>query len=155
MPEYSYWIILGLVLIMLEFVLSGLVTVFLGIAALLVGALVFAGLIDDTAWAIALFSLFSLLLLAVARRYFRRWMLGKETRAYDSGDSAGLAGHRAIVAGPFHDGSGVVVYRGARWQAQASVPLEDGQMVRIVEHQGLWLTVEPWPQPGSQPGPGD
>ncbi|WP_101674234.1 NfeD family protein [Alloalcanivorax mobilis] len=150
MPEYSYWIILGLALIILEFVLSGLVTVFLGIAALLVGVLVFLGLLDDTAWELALFSLFSLLLLAVARRYFRRWLLGKETRAYDSGDSAGLVGHRATVAGPFHQGSGTVLYRGARWQAQASGPLEDGQMVRIIEHQGLWLTVEPWTPPASK-----
>lgn len=147
MPDYSYWIIFGLILIIAEFMISGLVTVFLGVAALLVGALVFFGMLGNPAWELALFAVFSLLLLAVARRYLKRWMLGKETRAHDSGDSAGLIGHRATAAGPFQDGVGTVMFRGARWQAQSRHPLDDGQMVRIVAHQGLWLTVEPWTEP--------
>jgi membrane protein implicated in regulation of membrane protease activity len=144
MPEYSYWIIVGLLLIIAEFMMSGLVAVFLGVAALLVGALMFLGVVTDTAWGLVLFALFSLLLLLVVRRYLKHWLFGNQTRAADGGDSAGLVGHRATVAGPFRNGAGTVLYRGARWQAQSHHSLDDGQMVRIVAHDGLWLTVEPW-----------
>lgn len=150
MPEYGYWIIFGLALIIGEFLLTGLVTVFLGVAALAVGVLVYLGLLSDPVWEITLFAVLSLVLLVVVRRYLRERLLGRQTRAADSGDSAGLVGHRATVEMPFHNGAGTVVYRGARWQAQSTHTLTAGQMVRIVEHDGLWLTVEPWaPAPSS------
>lgn len=144
MPDYSYWIIFGLILVIAEFALSGLVTIFLGLAALLVGALVYLGLLDSLVWEITLFATFSLVLLAVARRYLRDRLFGRETRGATSEDSAGLVGARAIVDGAFTDGIGAVRFRGARWQAQSDHPLRDGQMVRIIRHDGLWLTVAPW-----------
>ncbi|MBI56356.1 MAG: nodulation protein NodD [Alcanivorax sp.] len=144
MPEYSYWIILGLVLVIAEFAISGLVTIFLGLAALLVGTLVWLGLIDSLVWEITLFAVLSLVLLVVARRYLRERLFGRETQGQTSEDSAGLVGARATVQGAFENGVGTVRYRGALWQAQSSHPLNDGQMVRILRHEGLWLTVAPW-----------
>lgn len=151
MPEYGYWIIFGLGLIISEFLLTGLVTVFLGVAALAVGVLVYLGLLSDPVWEITLFAAISLALLLLVRRYLRDRLLGRQTRAEDSGDSAGLVGHRATVETPFNDGAGTVVYRGARWQAQSTHTLSAGQMVRIVQHDGLWLTVEPWAPASSSP----
>ena len=144
MPEYSYWIILGLVLVIAEFAISGLVTIFLGLAALLVGTLVWLGLIDSLVWEITLIAVLSLELLVVARRYLRERLFGRETQGATSEDSAGLVGARATVQGAFENGVGTVRYRGALWQAQSSHPLNDGQMVRILRHEGLWLTVAPW-----------
>ena len=144
MPEYSYWIIAGLVLVIGEFVVSGLVVIFFGIAALIVGSLKFLGLLDDTTWELTLFAVLSLLSLIFVRRYFSDKLMGKERETEGNEDSAGLIGQRATVAEPFKDGAGTVNYRGARWQAQSSQPLEVGQMVRITQHDGLWLTVEPW-----------
>ncbi|WP_369817617.1 NfeD family protein, partial [Alcanivorax sp. HI0083] len=68
MPEYSYWIIAGLALMIAEFAVSGLVVIFFGIAALLVGSLKFLGLIDDTTWELTIFAVTSLLLLVFVRR---------------------------------------------------------------------------------------
>lgn len=147
MPEYSYWIIFGLILVIAEFALSGLVTIFLGLAALLVGALVFLGVLENPVWEITLFAGLSLLLLVFARRYLRDRLFGRETQGINSDDSAGLVGARATVEGTFDKGIGTVRYRGARWQAQSSQPLSDGQMVRIIRHDGLWLTVAPWSDP--------
>lgn len=144
MPEYSYWIIAGLALIIAEFAVSGLVVIFFGIAAILVGSLKFVGLLDDTTWELTLFALISVLLLVFVRRVLSDKLMGKEQRQAGNEDSAGLIGQRATVAEPFTDGSGIVNYRGARWQAQSPHPLKPGQMVRIVKHDGLWLTVEPW-----------
>ena len=144
MPEYSYWIIAGLALVIAEFVVSGLVVIFFGVAALIVGSLKYLGLLDDTTWELTLFAVLSILSLVFVRRFFSDKLLGKEKASRGDEDSAGLIGHRATVVAPFVNGSGAVTYRGARWQAQSSQTLEAGQIVRITQHDGLWLTVEPW-----------
>ena len=144
MPEYSYWIIAGLVLVIGEFVISGLVVIFFGIAALIVGSLKFLGLLDDTTWELTLFAIISLMSLIFVRRFLNDKLMGQERESEGNEDSAGLIGQRATVAEPFNNGTGTVNYRGARWQAQSSQPLDAGQMVRITQHDGLWLTVEPW-----------
>ncbi|MZR63149.1 NfeD family protein [Alcanivorax sp. DP30] len=144
MPEYSYWIIAGLVLVIGEFVVSGLVVIFFGIAALIVGSLKFLGLLDDTTWELTLFAVISLMSLIFVRRFLNDKLMGQERESEGNEDSAGLIGQRATVAEPFNNGTGTVNYRGARWQAQSSQPLDAGQMVRITQHDGLWLTVEPW-----------
>ncbi|EKF73200.1 hypothetical protein A11A3_15047 [Alcanivorax hongdengensis A-11-3] len=144
MPEYSYWIIAGLALMIAEFAINGLVVIFFGISAVIVGAVKFLGLLDDTAWELTLFAILSVLSLVFVRRFLADRFMGQEQQANGPEDSAGLIGQRATVAGAFQDGVGTVLYRGARWQAQSSHPLSEGQMVRITEHDGLWLTVEPW-----------
>ncbi len=144
MPEYSYWIIFGLLLIIGEFVVSGLVLIFLGLAAVIVGGLAYVGLINDLTWEITLFAVLSLALLGGARRYLRDWLFGREVTGRNSDDSAGLVGGRATVEADFVDGIGSVRYRGARWQAQSEQSLKSGQMVRISKHEGLWLTVHTW-----------
>ena len=144
MPEYSYWIIAGLALVIAEFMVSGLVVIFFGVAALVVGSLKYLGLLDDTVWELTLFAVISLLLLVFVRRFLNDKLMGKERARTGEEDSAGLIGQRATVVAPFTNGSGSVTYRGARWQAQSSQTLEAGQIVRITQHDGLWLTVEPW-----------
>lgn len=144
MPEYSYWIIAGLVLVIGEFVISGLVVIFFGVAALIVGSLKFLGLLDDTTWELTLFAVISLMSLIFVRRFLNDKLMGQERESEGNEDSAGLIGQRATVAEPFNNGTGTVNYRGARWQAQSNHPLDAGQMVRITQHDGLWLTVEPW-----------
>ncbi len=150
MPEYSYWIIAGLALMIAEFAVSGLVVIFFGIAALLVGSLKFLGLLDDTTWELTLFAIISVLLLVFVRRVLNNKLMGKENQRNGEDDSAGLIGHRAIVAEAFSNGTGSVTYRGARWQAQSSQPLNPGDMVRITQHDGLWLTVESWTVPSNE-----
>lgn len=147
MPEYSYWIIAGLALVIAEFMISGLVVIFFGVAALIVGSLKYLGLLDDTTWELTLFAVLSILSLVFVRRFLNDKLMGKERQRQGDEDSAGLIGQRATVADTFNNGTGTVNYRGARWQAQSSQPLEAGQTVRITQHDGLWLTVEPWNTP--------
>ena len=78
LPEYSYWIIAGLAFVIAEFAVSGLVVIFFGIAALLVGSLKFLGLLDDTAWELTLFAVTSLLLLVFVRRVINDKLMGNE-----------------------------------------------------------------------------
>lgn len=152
MPEYSYWIIAGLLLVIAEFMVSGLVVIFFGVAALVVGSAKYLGLINDLTWELTLFAVISVLLLVFVRRYLREQIMGRETDAEGPEDNAGLIGQRATVDAPFSKGFGSVSYRGARWQAQSSHSLESGDTVRITAHDGLLLTVEPWHSP-STPSP--
>ncbi len=64
LPEYSYWIIAGLAFVIAEFAVSGLVVIFFGFAALLVGSLKFLVLLADPTWELTIFAATSLLLLA-------------------------------------------------------------------------------------------
>lgn len=112
LPEYSYWIIAGLALVIAEFAVSGLVVIFFGIAALLVGCLKFLGLLDDTAWELTLFAMTSLLLLVFVRRVINDKLMGTERQRQGEEDSAGLVGARATVAEAFSNGVGTVVLSG-------------------------------------------
>lgn len=150
LPEYSYWIIAGLALMIAEFAVSGMVVIFFGVAALLVGTLKFLGLLDDTTWELTIFAITSLLLLVFVRRVLNDKLMGRERQRQGEEDSAGLVGARATVAEAFNNGVGTVSYRGARWQAQCAQPLQPGEMVRITQHDGLWLTVEPWAPEAAQ-----
>ncbi len=114
------------------------------------GSLKFLGLLDDTTWELTLFAIISVLLLVFVRRVLNNKLMGKENQRNGEDDSAGLIGHRAIVAEAFSNGTGSVTYRGARWQAQSSQPLNPGDMVRITQHDGLWLTVESWTVPSNE-----
>lgn len=144
MPDYSYWIIFGLLLIIAEFMVTGLVIIFLGLAAVLVGILKYVGLIDSLPLEVTLFAVLSIGLLLALRRTFSEKLMGKEVKDGNAPDPAGLIGQRATVIEPFKNGVGLVSYRGAKWQAESAHPLEKDQIVRITSNQGLWLTVEPW-----------
>lgn len=144
MPEYSYWVIAGILLVIAEFMVSGLVVIFFGLAALLVGGLKFIGVLDDTVWELTIFSIASVLLLVLVRRFFKDKLLGNaDVASQIDEDSAGLIGQRAVVAKSFANGVGEVILRGARWQAQGDEDFPEGMHVKVVKHDGLWLTVTP------------
>ena len=59
LESYAFWLLLGLALLLSEFFFPGLIAVFFGLGALLVGALTLVGLVEGLAWQVLLFSLFS------------------------------------------------------------------------------------------------
>lgn len=116
MLEYSYWIIFGLILIIGEFVVFGLVLIFFGLVVVIVGGLVYFGLINDFIWEIILFVVFSLVLLVGVWCFLCDWLFGKEIQGCISDDSVGLVGGCVIVEVDFVDGVGLVCYWGVCWQ---------------------------------------
>lgn len=144
MHEYAYWLVAGLVLVAVEFVTSALLAIFLGVSALVVGALVFLGVMDNLAWELTVFALLSVLQLVFVRRYLSDRLFGRQRSREPIVDNAGLIGQRAKVVEPFVDGLGVVLYRGARWEAKCTQALKPDQTVRIVAYEGILLAVAPW-----------
>jgi membrane protein implicated in regulation of membrane protease activity len=138
----TYWLILGVVLIIVEVTAPGLVLVFFGLAALVVAllTLVIPSLPEGIAW--LLFSAFSVVFLLTLRRWFRKVFTGKRSQVQDElkNDIAGRTAVVVVRIQPDHPGK--VEFHGTNWQAVSRETLEPGVQVRIVKQDSITLTVE-------------
>lgn len=137
------WLILGSLLILSEFFMTGLVAIFFGVGALAVGLLVAVGLLDGLAEQILVFALLSIAALMFARERIKVWFHGKVSERWD-GDRNLIAsrGQRVTVTRDFVDGEGRVRLSGAEWRAESV----DGDHVKgatvwVVGNQGIVLQV--------------
>jgi len=137
------WLILGALLILSEFFMTGLVAIFFGVGALLVGLLVAFGLLDGLAEQILVFAVLSVATLLFARERIKIWFRGKVSERWD-GDRNLIAsrGQRVTVTRGFVDGIGQVRLSGADWKAESiDGDHEQGATVWVVGNQGITLTV--------------
>jgi membrane protein implicated in regulation of membrane protease activity len=143
MEHEGFWLILGALLILSEFFLTGIVAVFFGIGAILVGILTAIGLIDSLPEQITVFTVLSIAALLFARERIRVWFRGKVSERWD-GDKDLLysRGERATVSRDFVDGIGKVRLSGTDWTAESDEPgLSKGATVWITGHRGITLMV--------------
>lgn len=142
------WALVGVVLILAEFAMTGVILVFFGVAALLVGLLLWAGVDMSLNTQILVFGALAIGLLLMARDRVRTWFHGKSEQASD-GIEVLVPGTPVTALGDFVDGAGLVTHRGARWNAECDAPVASGQRVWITGRRGLVLTVS-----AQQPPPG-
>lgn len=152
MPDYALWILIGLVLLISELFAPGLIALFFGIGALIVGLLVAVGVLDTLAAQLTVFALVSLAALFGLRRHFKRWMHGSVLgRSRKDLDNTGFVGTRVKVLSDFVQGAGTVQLHGAKWDAESDDPLKAGESAWVVRHKGILLTVSAQaPQDDSQ-----
>lgn len=136
----AVWALVGVVLILAEFAMTGVILVFFGVAALLVGLLLWAGLEMSLNIQILVFGVLAISLLLMARDRVRSWFYGKSERASD-GVEVLVPGTPVTAIGDFIDGAGLVTHRGARWNAECDAPVVGGQRLWITGRQGLVLQV--------------
>jgi membrane protein implicated in regulation of membrane protease activity len=134
-----FWIVLGLGLSALELATpGGIVIVFFGVAALVVGLLALAN-IAGPAWVQwLLFPIFAL----ISLRLFRQPVMNRLGIGGERSDVDTLVGEIAVVVEPMlPNGHGRAELRGTTWSARnaGSVPLLSGQRCRVVAVQGLML----------------
>lgn len=133
-PE-TFWIALGLLLIILEFIVPGLVVLFFGLGALVTGAACYLFDIDQTSQ-IFLFSVFSLATLFVCRRF----LLPQQ----DTEEKIELEGETAIVTDAIAPPrKGRIQVNGAEWDAKATENIAAGKAVTIVTRENLTFIVKP------------
>lgn len=141
-----FWLILGASLVLSEFFATGIVAVFFGVGAILVGIATFAGLISSPAEQILLFSVFSIGALLVARERVKVWFRGKVSDRWD-GDQDLIAsrGARVEVVTAFNNGVGKVRLSGAEWKAECDdgSALQPGDTAWVIGHRGITLQVSP------------
>jgi membrane protein implicated in regulation of membrane protease activity len=138
----TYWLVLGVALIITEVTVPGLVVVFFGLSALVVAllTLLIPSLSNEAAW--LLFAVFSVVFLLTLRRWVRKVFTGKRSQVQDELRND-IAGRTAVVVVRIQPGQpGKVEFHGTNWQAVSSETLEPGVQVRIVKQDSITLTVE-------------
>ncbi|HDZ55629.1 MAG TPA: NfeD family protein [Pseudomonas xinjiangensis] len=140
--SYGFWLVLGLGLLVSELMAPGIVAIFFGIGALVVGGLTFFGLLDGIAAQLLCFALVSSLALFALRRHFKRWLRGDVSdRATSEPDAGDLVGARVKVLTDFEQGHGDVQLNGAKWDAESEEPLKAGDAAWVLSHRGILLKV--------------
>lgn len=137
------WLILGALLVLSEFFLTGMVALFFGVGAIAVGLLVAIGLLSGPAEQILVFALLSLAALMFARERIKIWFHGKVSERWD-GDRNLVAsrGQRVTVTRDFVDGEGRVRLSGAEWRAESvDGDHATGTTVWVIGNQGIVLQV--------------
>jgi len=136
------WVYAGLALMLLELVAPGFVLCFFGLSAATVGVLrfVFGEAFTATAQ-VAAFSFFSLLYIALLRRFLKRVFVGEkvESKADFENESVGRIGK--VVEAIVPPLSGRVLLGDAEWTAIADAPVPVGADVRVVSQNNLTMKV--------------
>lgn len=139
---YGFWLVLGFLLLISEVVAPGVVAVFFGVGALVVGVLTYFGIIESLPVQLLWFSLVSLAALFGLRKHFKRYLRGDVSNKADAGPDRGdLIGARVLVLTDFNQGGGRIQLNGAKWDAESDDPLKAGDAAWVVSHKGILLTV--------------
>jgi len=139
---YGFWLVLGFLLLISEVVAPGVVAVFFGIGALIVGALTYFGVIETLPVQLLWFALVSLAALFGLRKHFRRYLRGDVSNTAEAGPDRGdLIGARVVVLTDFHQGGGTIQLNGAKWDAESDEPLRAGDVAWVVSNRGILLAV--------------
>ena len=138
-----HWLVLGLLLMLGELVTpGGFYIIFFGIGALLVGLLAAVELAGPAWMQLLLFSVSSLVFLALFRaRLLNRMQVDPQLPAVDA-----LVGQVAVATGRLEPGGiGKVELRGASWSARnvSDAVVGPGSRCRVLRVDGLMLDVTP------------
>jgi len=137
------WFVIGLILIILEFGIPGVITVFFGIGAWLVVILL---LLFDIPLnlQIIIFIVGSIVPLILLRKSFIKLFRGKSLSGnVDPDDQADFIGSRATVTEEITPTkSGRVEFRGSTWTAESDETLTKGTRVEIIDKKNITLTVK-------------
>jgi inner membrane protein len=136
-----YWMLLGVVLTAVELATpGGFFFVFFAVSAFLLGLLELLGLVAADALQWVLFSVLSVVCLAL----FRRPLLDRMRRAERPDTVDSLVGELAVAMTPIASGQyGRAELRGSTWSARnvGEGPVDAGQRCRVVAVRGLELDV--------------
>ena len=117
--EELMWILSGVVLIVAEFILPGMVTVFLGSAAILVGLMIHYHLISGFVQTFGAWFALSTLLILTVRQVASKFFLSDSTNKYTEEDEAAI-GQIVEVSEAIHSDSskGRIRFQGTDWPAR-------------------------------------
>ncbi|MBQ7626749.1 MAG: NfeD family protein [Rhodocyclaceae bacterium] len=140
LSDATIWILTGIVLIVAELLVPGVVIVFFGVSAIVVGLLLGCGIALPVSAQLILFGVLGLVLLFALRARFTALFHGAST-ADATGVEIFSPGETAEAITAFQDGRGKVLLRGAQWQAELEDAQEAaiGQRLYVVGHRGLTL----------------
>lgn len=134
------WFVCGIVMILLEFTLPGVILVFFGVGAIITSILVWVGVLSSPVSQLVVFAVSSLGLLFGLRKYASKFFKGASTEEEDDeyfGKPARVT--QKIVPGEL---SGKVFFEGSDWKADSEVEIGEGASVKVIGKNNITLIVE-------------
>ena len=140
------WFLIGLALVLSEFMIPGIILVFFGMGAWVVALTSWVGMTSGWTSQLMVFAVSSVLLLVLLRRWFRTRFFGYV------GDEQNLevnldefTGQVVSVTEDIHPdtNTGRVEFKGAGWTAKCDTPVAAGNRVIIEGVEGITLLVRP------------
>lgn len=143
LSAYVTWAIVGALFIVLELVVPGAILGFLGLAAIIVGGLIYYGVIVDIAHAFIAFFIISLGLILFLRSFALKLMPG-DYKIHDTDEDLEAIGSFVEVIEEIKPESlGRVRYRDSTWEAESEYHIEVKQKAIIVSRRGNRWIVKP------------
>ena len=141
---FRFFLVLGLVLMVLEFVVPGLVVVFLGAAALVIAGATGLGLIEGWYAAFTAWFVTSLVMVLGVRSAFTRFLPGSAVRQLTDEDLDAYGEEVDVVETVTIKPGGRIRFRGSTWAAQTlQEELPAGTRAKVVARENLVWIVEP------------
>lgn len=140
-PE-TLWLIMGLVFILLELVIPGLIIVFFGAGALITCITTWAGLTQSLTAQVIIFAVSSTLFVGVVRWLILKYKKMNTEETTNFNIEIGRIVDVIEMIEPGQTG-GKVRYQGADWNARCQTKILPGDSVRITGCDNLTLIVEP------------
>ena len=139
------WFILGVILLVVEAMHTGVLAVFFALGAWITAILMWLGVIESTWAQLAVFLMVSVVSLFLLRSELRKWLTGLRHPAGADAALDDFAGNLATVTEDIEPGknTGKVEFRGTHWAARAQQPIAQGTVVKIVARDNLTLSVQP------------
>ena len=138
------WCLVGLVLLLMEFVMPGLIVFFFGLGAWVVAAVCLFADISINAQLI-IFIISSIVLLLVLRKWLKGVFFGHvKSKQELTEDLKEYAGEKVVVTEKIGlNRSGKVELHGTNWEAEADEEIAEGTVVEITGKDNLTLKVRP------------
>ncbi len=137
------WFLIGIALLVLEFILPGLIVFFFGVGACIVAAVcLFADISINTQ--LVIFILSSVASLLLLRKWLKGIFIGHVTAKQDITQNIDdFVGQRAVVVEKITPKMpGKVELHGTNWQAQADEEIEQGLAVKVIGKDNITLKVK-------------
>jgi membrane protein implicated in regulation of membrane protease activity len=144
LPEII-WFVIGLLLILLEFTMPGIILVFFGIGAWIVTILVYADILQSVTSQLFVFAAASLILLLVLRRWVKDKFYGHISGSQDLSQNLDeFTGMKVHVLSDVVPGKteGIVEFKGANWSAVSDEEIKSGETGVIMKNDGLTLIIK-------------
>lgn len=140
MEPWLIWVISGGTLIGLELLVPGGITIFVGLAAMIVGALIKFGVLIDPLDVAMTFLILSVILLLFLRTIFLRYFEGS-SRKQNINEDLDAMGSIVLVMEDIHPyKEGRINFRGAGWQARSEEEIQKGSKAVISGRDGnTWI----------------
>ena len=138
------WLVLGILLLLCEIFIPGLIVAFFGVGALITALTTWLGLTSSLMSQVVVFSVCSIVLVLVVHHVMRRVKAQRADREETTNFNIQIGKIVNVIEyiDPL-EASGKVRYQGADWRARCSEKVAPGESVRVTGCDNLTLIVEP------------